>query len=427
MEKDNKCINWHSLPCLLYESINGKKAVIFTNIDGDLVACEVPYEEINSEDTFNEMKNIGGFKCLGKTMPIQDEFTLVLSLTERCNAGCKYCFLDAQTRGNVMSIELIHAAIDYIANNYKDRMINIAAFGGEPSVAAESVYEMVRYAKEVIRDNTRIKFSITTNGYFTPEFCEFLINNKFHISLSMDGIPKVQKKQRPSQVTIDVLEDNIRRLAASLCELKIRCTVTQYSVKYMLDTVKYLKKLGVSRVHFEPVTPGGRAEIASKYTLQPKPEIFVEKLFECIEFGAKNAMDIICFPYMNMLMAPVVFCDGNIKNRLVVGATGVLSTCVEVQNKEHVLFSALGIGFYDMQEKKFKLEHEKRRPLCRGCSDLVNNSECLNCAFHFFCAGGCPARNYRGSDSTEIISGYRCRIMKLVMPKILEMYYEATY
>ena len=53
MEKDNKCINWHSLPCLLYESINGKKAVIFTNIDGDLVACEVPYEEINSEHTFN--------------------------------------------------------------------------------------------------------------------------------------------------------------------------------------------------------------------------------------------------------------------------------------------------------------------------------------------------------------------------------------
>ena len=399
--------------------------MVFTNIDGELVACEVPYSKLMSEEIFNEMSAAGGFDCLGRTMPIQDEFTLVLSLTERCNAACRYCFLDAQTCGNVMTEDILHAAIDYIAANIHERTINLAAFGGEPSVAPALVAEMVRYGKERISDP--LKFSITTNGYFDDSFCNLLIENNFHISLSMDGIPEVQTAQRPSRVSIAQLEKNISRLAASSCEMKVRSTVTEFSVMHMLDAVKYLKELGVTRVHFEPVTPGGRAEVQTEFTRQPMPETFVKELFRCIEYGAEVGVDVICFPYMNMLMAPVVFCDGNINNRLVIGATGVISTCVEVQNTMHPLFPALGIGSYDSKTRQFSFEYAKRRPFCRGCSDLVRNPECKQCAFSFFCAGGCPTRNYRGSDSTEIISDYRCRIMKMVMPRVLEKYYLATY
>ena len=419
------CINWNSLPCLLTHRNGEEKAVVFTNIDGELVACEIPRDKVNSNEIFAKKSTAGGFDCLGRTMPLQDEFTLVLSLTERCNAACRYCFLNAQTCGNVMTLDILHSAIDYVAENMHGRTINLAAFGGEPSVTPDLVAEMVRYGKERIK--RPLKFSITTNGYFDDAFCDLLIENTFHISLSMDGIPEVQTLQRPSSVPISQLEKNIARLVASTCEMKVRSTVTEFSVMHMLDTVKYLKGLGVTRVHFEPVTPGGRAEVQTKFTRQPLPEVFVNELFRCIDYGAEAGVDVICFPYMNMLMAPVVFCDGNINNRLVIGATGVVSTCVEVQNTMHPLFPALGIGSYDHETQRFSFEHVQRRPFCRGCSDLVRNPECKQCAFSFFCAGGCPTRNYRGSDSTEIISDYRCTIMKMVMPQILEKYYLATY
>ena len=421
-----ECINWHGLPCLITDVNEGKKAVLFTSIDGNLVACEVPYDQIYSDQIFTEMKENKGFDCLGKTMPIQDEFNLVLSLTEKCNAGCKYCFLDAQTNGNVMEEKVMKKSISYVIDNYHDRVINIAAFGGEPSTEPELVKRMVSFAKEYGNDS-KITFSITTNGYFDDSFCAFLIDNNFRVSLSMDGVPSVQKLQRPATVSLQQLEKNIKKIATSGCEFKIRCTVTEYSVDYMLDTVKYLKEMGVSRVHFEPVTPGGRASVQTEYTKQPNVDLFVNNLIDCIEYGAKNEVDVICFPYMNMLMAPMVFCDGNIHNRLVVGATGVLSTCVEVQSKKHMLFTSLGVGYYDHDTEELIFEYESRRPLCRGCSALVKNSECTTCAFKFFCAGGCPTRNYRGSESTEIISNYRCSIMKKVMPYILEKYYVATY
>lgn len=421
-----ECMSWNGLPCLISDISGEKKAVVFTNIKGDLVACEIPYEQIYDTATIDEMQANGGFDCLGKTMPVQEEFTLVISLTEKCNAGCKYCFLDAQTNGNIIDEKVMKDAIMFVHEKFEDRILNIAAFGGEPSTEPELVYEMVRYARE-IHNNDKLHFSITTNGYFEDAFCDFLIDNQFRISLSMDGIPQVQEIQRPAAVSMSQLEKNIKKIAESECEFKIRCTVTEYSVNYMLDTVKYLNELGVKRIHFEPVTPGGRAVVPSEFTRQPREDVFVNNLIQCIEYGADKGVDIICFPYMNMLMAPAVFCDGNINNRLVVGATGVLSTCVEVQNKQHMLFSSLGIGYYDYDTEQFVLEYETRRPMCRGCSELVKNAECTECAFKFFCAGGCPTRNYRGSESTEIISNYRCNIMKLVMPYVLEKYYAATY
>ena len=418
-----KCINWHGLPCISFD--DGKSA-IFTNINHDLKICKLETEKLLDPQTYFEVANLGGFDCLNSTMPIQDEFTLVLSLTEKCNAACKYCFLDAQTEGKTMSKELIKETLKYIAETYPNRKINIAAFGGEPSTVPDLVRIMVAYAEEIMPE--RVRFSITTNGYFNDDFCDFLIEKSFHVSLSMDGIPEVQRIQRPSQFSIEQLEKNIRKIfQANKAHSKIRSTVTSYSVSHMLESVDYLSSLGVKKVHFEPVTPGGRAEKQTKFTEQATPEIFVQELKKCIEKGSQKGIDIISFPYMNMMVAPVVFCDGNVQNRLVVGASGVLSTCVEVQNRKHPLYPYLGVGFFNFEKNKFVFEYNNRRPFCRGCSSLTRTTECKNCAFNFFCAGGCPTRNYRGTQNTQEISQYRCTITKLIMPYILEKYYKATF
>lgn len=420
-----ECINWHGLPCLLTQKNDTDVAVVFTNIDHELMLCELPTEDLASEEILQSMQQLGAFDCLGKGMEVQEEFTLVLCLTERCNAACRYCFLDAQTSGNTISEELLHRAIDYVSEHYPGRTINVAAFGGEPSVAQELVREMVRYSNAVLKQPHR--FSITTNGYFDDAFCDFLCQNAFHISLSMDGTESVQTTQRPSAVPFAQLERNICKFTNHGCDLKVRATVTAYSAPYMLDFVKYLAGLRVKRVHFEPVTSGGRAEAANSFTRPPTVEEFVSGLFSCIEYGAGHQIDVLSFPYMNMLIAPAVFCDGNIQNRLVVGATGVLSTCVEVQNPRHELFCALGVGSYDHGTCTLCFDHQNRRPFYRAYSDLVRSDACGKCAFNFFCAGGCPVRNYRGTGSTDTISAYRCAITKSVLPEILERYYIETF
>lgn len=421
-EANLSCIQWHGLPCLLTERLGKPQAVIFTNIDGELVACEVPREQLDSEETFKNMSEAGAFKCLNQENIRHDTFSLVLSVTERCNACCKYCFLDAQTSGGDMTIPVIQSSIDYVAQNIHGRTVTIAAFGGEPSIVPDLIHEMVSYGKSQIKDPLR--FSITTNGYFDDEFCDFLLENDFDVSISMDGVPSVQEVQRPSKTSVKQLEKNVQRLSVN--DLKIRATVTEFSAPFMLDSVKYLQGLGVTKVHFEPVTPGGRAAHSTEFTRQPDPETFSRELFRCIEYGSENDIDVISFPYMNMSQSPVKFCDGSIRNRLVVGASGVISTCVEVQNPKHPLYSALGIGYYDSDKQDFVFDYEQRRSFCRGCTGSIDRSECSSCAYNFFCANGCPTRNFRETGSTEVISQYRCKIAKMVLPYILQKTYLST-
>jgi radical SAM protein with 4Fe4S-binding SPASM domain len=425
----DKIINWNGLPCL--QDLTTCKSAIFTNLNSELFICEVENDEIAKETFYHQFEEMGGFECLqNRFLKSSNEFTLVLALTEKCNASCQYCFLDAQHQGEDMSYELIDDSINFAIKLSEGRDINFAAFGGEPSVKPDLVRHMVFYAKmraEELGISNKIKFSITTNGYFNDAFCDFLIDNNFHISLSMDGIPLVQEKQRKCSVNISQLEKNIKKLANSgTCVLKIRSTITEFSVNYMLESVKYLQSMGVKRIHFEPVTLGGRASINNCFTNQPDAICFSEHLIDCIKYGEAHGIDIICFPYMNINNAPKSFCDGSIKNRLVVGARGTLSTCVEILNNSHPLYAYLGVGSYEIEKKSFTIDANMRR-VCRNQEKYDKNKECIECPFNYFCAGGCPSRNYRGTMNSDNISEFRCQIMKNVMPFVLRQFYNKTF
>lgn len=422
-------IVWNGLPAIVVGKDEGKKIVAFSNVSGEFVLCEIPYNEKDDLEIYNEMSEQGFFDCLtSDDSYVADELTVILSLTEKCNCRCKYCFLDAEAQGEVMDKELLKTGIAKACEIANGRIINFSAFGGEPGTEKALIAEMVNCAKTQY-DNDKLKFSITTNGLFADEVCDLLIDNNFSISLSMDGIPKVQNYHRPlpnGKESYTLVEKNIKKLAKSGCKMKIRCTVTDYSVEHMVDAVMWLHDLGVKRIHFEPVTVGGRA--CDNIGLQPpEAKAFVDNLIKSIEVGAEYGMDIICFPYMNMMIAPIVFCDGRAENRIVISPRGVVSSCVEVQTKEHELYPYLGLGEYNARTSSIEFEFDERRQGLRGCHALVETKPvCKKCPLKFFCGGGCPTRNYRGSGSTDVVDQYRCDIIRLVMPYILEKFYKES-
>lgn len=434
----NNMLIWHDLPAIIVGKEPEKKIVPFSNIKGNFVLCEIPYSQKDNDIVFAQLFEQGFFDCLNENKEyIADELTVILSLTERCNCRCRYCFLDAENQGAVMTTGLLHRSIEKAFEIANGRCINFSAFGGEPTAEPDSLFEMVRYAKEKSialygeqEAKNKIKFSITTNGLFNDNICNFLIDNRFAVSLSMDGIPEVQNFQRPlsdNKESYSYVEKNIQRLAQSTCKLKIRCTVTTYSVNFMVNTVKWLHSLGVKRIHFEPVTLGGRG-CTSESSLQPPiAATFVNNLISAIEEGTQYGMDIICFPYMNMMVAPIVFCDGRAENRLVISPRGVVSSCVEVQTKEHELYPYLGLGEYNTVKNQIEFSHDQRREGIRGCHALMETKTvCKYCPLKFFCGGGCPTRNYRGTGSTDVVDQYRCDIIRLVMPYILEKFYRKS-
>lgn len=430
MEKLSNMILWHELPALIIEENMQKKLIIFSNVNEEFVACKINFNDRSNEKIYNELVKEGFFNCITNTSNYEsDELTLVLSLTEKCNCRCRYCFLDANIRGKVMSKELLRDSIDKAVELANGRTINLSAFGGEPGTETDLLIEMVEYSKTI--KNQKFKYSITTNGIFNKRVLDLLIDNEFNVSFSMDGIPIVQNYQRPlanGKNSYNVVESSLKKLVENDINLKVRCTVTKFSVDKMGETVEWLSKIGVKKVHFEPVTPGGRGCNDNDLLQPPSAKNFAKNLINAIKIGSDVGVDVICFPYMNMMIAPIIFCDGNINNRLVVSPEGVLSTCVEVQKREHELFSYLGLGIYNFENRTFDIKYSERRGTKRGCEALKESKRaCQQCPLKFFCGGGCPTRNYRGTGNSEKVDEYRCDIIRLIMPYILTEFYKSTF
>ena len=127
--------------------------------------------------------------------------TLILEITEECNLRCTYCVFDEKHMfernhsSKVMSIELAFDAVKDFYDRTNQEEGYIVFYGGEPLLAFESIRKIVIYANQI--SNNRLKFSLTTNGLsLSSNKFNFLIENNFLLTISIDGDKETHDKQR---------------------------------------------------------------------------------------------------------------------------------------------------------------------------------------------------------------------------------------
>lgn len=133
---------------------------------------------------------------------------LILVVTEKCNLRCKYCIYSGNYDNqrehgmNVMSFDTAKKAIDRFYDTQKERirenvlhMPLIGFYGGEPLMNFNLIKECVAYARKLFEGN--ITFLVTTNGtIMTDEIADFLIENEFALSVSLNGDKKENDRLR---------------------------------------------------------------------------------------------------------------------------------------------------------------------------------------------------------------------------------------
>lgn len=149
---------------------------------------------------------------------VSEAKTLILEITEQCNFRCSYCVFDEEYES-----ERSHGSLKMEANtafeaidNFKSRTNNNPAFivfyGGEPLLNFKFIVKITNYAKKLFNKN--IKFSFTTNGLLlTKEKIDFLIENNFLITVSLDGDRTTHDKYRVDNnknKTHDIIMNNLK-------------------------------------------------------------------------------------------------------------------------------------------------------------------------------------------------------------------------
>lgn len=399
--------------------IDKGEVLIFSPYQKKVIKCpERSLNNIEALKKFLKDNSFSGFpsKCMGDS---REEYQLTLVLTSDCNLRCKYCFVQGGKLAKKMSEELACAAIDrsldiMLKKHKKSLIINF--FGGEPTLEINMIKKLVSYANSKAKDlNCSVSYGITTNGVFSESTLEYLVDNDFSIAISADGIPEIQNIQRPfpdGSPSSAYVEKTIKRLVEKNANFRVRMTVTKESTELLEEIVKYYANLGLSNIHIEVVNIAGRAVEMKGSVSRPDAKRFIEILFKILNLAEELKISIVNSSYMNIMDPVIHYCDGIGGNKLVVSYDGFLSSCVEVQNKEHPMANVFQIddshnGYSSIYDKPI-IEYSK---------------ECNECFAKYLCAGGCPSRNYHMEGNVYKVDRFRCEVVKAILPYLIQKMY----
>lgn len=170
------------------------------NISGETFVFGRENEELIPFNAYNDM--------ISDFLRYNGFSQMLLVVTEKCNLRCKYCIYSGNYDNQrehgmqVMSFEIAKKAIDRFYETQMEAIANnvlhiplLGFYGGEPLINFPLIKECVAYARELFKDN--ITFLVTTNGtIMNEEIADFLITNKFAISISLNGDEKENDRLR---------------------------------------------------------------------------------------------------------------------------------------------------------------------------------------------------------------------------------------
>ncbi len=127
---------------------------------------------------------------------------IVFETTERCNLNCIYCTYgelyeseqNKNRHGVNLNFEDAKVFLDYVLaqieskyNQSYQHEIRIGFYGGEPLMNFHLIENVVNYCKAFNNRKVSFSFGMTTNGLLLHKYIDFLVKNKFHVLISLDG------------------------------------------------------------------------------------------------------------------------------------------------------------------------------------------------------------------------------------------------
>ncbi len=190
-------------------------------------------------------------------------------LTTKCNLCCRYCY-NAQERNTIkeqtLPLDIAYAGIDWYFTNNHSRHIRF--YGpGEPTQEFPKMKKITEYAKNHLNRGDEVTVEIQTNGIFTNEVREWILENVNIMWLSFDGMKDIQEYNRPinpkysnlfsGKTSAEVLEDNAKWLIKNTGNHHLmvgaRVTITDKNIDKQTEMVDYFSSLGIKYIWTNPI------------------------------------------------------------------------------------------------------------------------------------------------------------------------------
>jgi len=190
---------------------------------------------------------------------------MILTLTERCNLRCDYCYVPVE-RGQTMSRETAERAVDLLAANAAaEGELNLSFFGGEPFLAGTEMRLSVERVRARLPGRV-LRVVTPTNGLaLSAEDLAWSRREGIELAVSIDGPAEAGERRHCDGRTCgseiaSVLPEILRRLPPG--SVVARMTVTTANVASLCANVRALARLGLERIVYQPDYLGGWDDVS---------------------------------------------------------------------------------------------------------------------------------------------------------------------
>lgn len=354
--------------------------------------------EVNELEKENMLFSEDVYGKYADTMKQDVVKAICLHVAHDCNLKCKYCFAsqgDYKGKAELMSLEVGKKALDFLIEASKNRKnLDVDFFGGEPLMNWEVVKELVKYGRELEKENNKnFRFTITTNGVLLDEEkIDFINENMHNVVLSLDGRKHINDYMRVTnndKGSYDTILPNFKRLVEKRGQKDyfIRGTFTRYNLDFAED-VKHYKELGFDITSLEPVVTDPKMDYAIREEDLPTVLSEYEELSELyIDWKKENPNFTFYHFVADLNQGPCVIrkitgCGAG-TNYLAVTPKGDLYPCHQFVDDTKF---KLGDVYEGIQNREIIEEFSK--------VNVYTKEECNECWAKFYCSGGCMANAY---------------------------------
>lgn len=180
---------------------------------------------------------------------------LTLTVSERCNLSCKYCYVP-KVNPQTMSMDVARRALEWaVAARSKSRKLSVAFYGGEPFLEAERLGEICDLATEMAGGAPNVSFFVPTNGTIAGERVRSLIRRtNLSVMVSHDGrLGQRERRYVDGRSSLSTIDRNIPEFASNSANPIVgRMTVTPGNVAGLVDNIFGLFEAGFREIMYLP-------------------------------------------------------------------------------------------------------------------------------------------------------------------------------
>ena len=365
----------------------------------------VPSMVVKLQDRLNELYDEGIETFLRSITEIPwSQPALKISVTNKCNLSCTYCYDRANQPPFQEPADMEPALVSQIFERYPNPSY-VFVLGGEPFLNPEAV--------EAILEQCQSRVAISTNGQISNNQADHILEkivqrNKLgraallQVSCELGGLTVERYAQNAQYV------ENILTHFAHICGryMKVKYTMTQPNVAHIKRIAQWYwdRKL---LVQFDYADGGFGAGVPTdlpdedyitifEFTLQTLQCSFVRWLqneSDCWPILRAKTLVNHIFPIVLMQIKqqqPIWSACGILGNGIYVGPRGDLYPCHRFKQSEQKQYGILE----EEITSKIAQFHREVKPVIRDC--------CHNCIWRGTCGGTCPAVIYNyGSKMLE--------------------------